>query len=115
MDFDTFTARNPDNKYDDGKRDRFTLFASKDDMVINLIGRGVLVGEQEVLPGTVQPENESWIGKKDFLFMLDGGGHAWYHEVPHYTWEPSEKAYEKLVGTRRIIKVPPNHSVNMTI
>jgi hypothetical protein len=106
---------NPDNKYDDGTRERFYLWATEDAMVINLIGRGVLVGMQTVTEGTVQPGNEEWIGRRDYLWMLDGGGHAWMHEIPEWNGEKSDAHFQRWVGNRTVIKVQPNHQVTATV
>jgi len=113
MDIDPYAAPNP---YDDGERDRFFMWANEDEMVVHLIGRGVLVGEHKVEKGTVLPQNEHMVGKKDMLFMLDGGGHAWYHEVMgNFSYEKNTAAFTKWLGTRRVIKVPPQHQTAVAV
>ena len=109
------TKTNPENKHDDGTRTRFFLIAKEDDIVVSLIGRGVGVGYHEVIPGSTQPSNRSWIGERDYLFMLDGGGHAWMHEVDDYEQERSDNHFHRYIGTRQVNKVAPQHDVTIEL
>ena len=115
MDLEAATRSNPDNKYDTGEYSRFFMWANQDDLVVNLIGRGVGVGFHTVIPGSVQPSNRHMIGKRDYLFMLDGGGHAWMHEIDEYEHERSENHFHRFIGTRRVAKVQPQHEVTMEL
>jgi len=108
-------ATNPENKYDDGIRPRLFAWATEDDYGVDLIGRGVFVGYHTCVEGSVQKQHRDMIGERDGLVMLDGGGHAWFHEMDHRKWERHDSDFDKWIGTRHKRLLRPQHEVEMQV